>query len=55
MDINETIDRATSICEYCVDELEEKLDIIGIGLSANDTSEIKDLIIQIIEDNLVID
>lgn len=55
MDINEITNRAASICEYCIDELEEKLDIIGIGLSANDTSEIKDLIIQIIEDNLIID
>ncbi|MCF6331048.1 MAG: hypothetical protein L3I99_05815 [Sulfurimonas sp.] len=53
MDINIRIEQIRDICDHFVDQMESKLDEIGITLSPSDIMEISDTILKIVESDIV--
>ena len=52
MDNAAKLELVREICEHFIDELEEKLEHIGVGLSNADTGEISDIVLEIVESSL---
>ena len=53
MDINIKLELVREICDHFLEELESKLDEVGIGLDQSDMSEISDVVQEISERSLL--